>query len=252
MMALPRIGHEVIVSFLNGDPDQPIITGRTYHAINTPPYPLPDNKTKMVIRSETHQGEGFNELSFEDQADNEKIYMHAQKVFEVKVNNYHSSVIHNDKHLTVENDSYQHIKQNQHTTVEGEQRTQIAKDSTLVIDGSHHQKVGSLYALDVGNEVHIKVGQKVVIEAGAELTVKAGGSFVKVDASGVSLVGPGINLNSGGSAGSGSGFSGQMAQLPNGVVSVEPPTPTSKVSYQALLKAEHEHIATVKTCPLQS
>ncbi|MBD1560076.1 type VI secretion system tip protein VgrG, partial [Vibrio sp. S9_S30] len=58
MMAIPRIGHEVIVSFLNGDPDQPIITGRTYHATNIPPYTLPDNKTKTVIRSETHQGDG--------------------------------------------------------------------------------------------------------------------------------------------------------------------------------------------------
>lgn len=233
MMALPRIGHEVIVSFLNGDPDQPIITGRTYHATNTPPYPLPENKTKMVIRSETHQGEGFNELSFEDQSENEKVYLHAQKDFEAKVNNDHSSHIHHDKHLIIENDSYQDIKHNQHVTMGGEQRTHITKDNSLVIDGSAHQKVGSLYALDVGNEVHIKAGQKVVIEAGAELTIKAGGSFVKVDASGVSLVGPGIKLNSGGSAGNGSGFGGQMAQLPNGVESVDAPEPVTPESITA-------------------
>ncbi|EKO3449372.1 type VI secretion system tip protein VgrG, partial [Vibrio fluvialis] len=64
MIAIPRIGHEVIVSFLNGDPDQPIVTGRTYHATNTAPYTLPDNKTKTVLRTETHQGQGYNELSF--------------------------------------------------------------------------------------------------------------------------------------------------------------------------------------------
>ncbi|NIY94564.1 hypothetical protein HCZ28_20050, partial [Vibrio diazotrophicus] len=62
----------------------------------------------------------------------------------------------------------------------------------------------------------------------------------------------GIKLNSGGSAGNGSGFGGQMAQLPNGVAYVEPPTQTATVSYQALLKAENEHIAAVKSCPLQS
>lgn len=251
MMALPRIGHEVIVSFLNGDPDQPIITGRTYHAVNPPPYPLPDNKTKMVIRSDTHQGEGFNELSFEDQSEHEKIYLHAQKDFEAKVSHDHSSHIQHDKHLTVDNDSFTQIKNNQHLTIDGEQCTRIAKDYSSIINGNTHQKTGSLYALDAGSEVHIKAGQKVVIEAGAELTIKAGGSFVKVDASGVSLVGPGINLNSGGSAGSGSGFGGQMAQLPDGVASLEPLVQTSTVSYQALLKAENEHIAAVKTCPLQ-
>ncbi|MBY8096849.1 type VI secretion system tip protein VgrG, partial [Vibrio fluvialis] len=69
VMAIPRIGHEVIVSFLNGDPDQPIITGRTYHATNKSAYALPEHKTKTVLRSQTHQGEGYNELSFDDQAD---------------------------------------------------------------------------------------------------------------------------------------------------------------------------------------
>ncbi|HDX8597936.1 TPA: type VI secretion system tip protein VgrG, partial [Aeromonas dhakensis] len=72
MMAIPRIGHEVIVSFLEGDPDQPIVTGRTYHATNRPPYELPANKTRTVLRTETHQGEGFNELRFEDQAGQEE------------------------------------------------------------------------------------------------------------------------------------------------------------------------------------
>ncbi|WP_162623581.1 type VI secretion system tip protein TssI/VgrG, partial [Marinomonas arctica] len=70
MMAIPRIGSEVIVSFLNSDPDQPIVTGCTFNAKNTPPYLLPDHKTKTVWRSDTHQGEGFNEISFEDQVDN--------------------------------------------------------------------------------------------------------------------------------------------------------------------------------------
>ncbi|MDX7901623.1 type VI secretion system Vgr family protein, partial [Aeromonas media] len=79
MMAIPRIGHEVIVSFLEGDPDQPIVTGRTFHATNRPPYELPANKTRTVLRTETHQGEGFNELRFEDQAGQEEIYIHGQK-----------------------------------------------------------------------------------------------------------------------------------------------------------------------------
>ncbi|RJX68712.1 type VI secretion system tip protein VgrG [Vibrio sinensis] len=223
MIAIPRIGHEVIVSFLHGDPDQPIITGRTYHATNTPPYSLPENKTKTVMRSRTHQGEGFNELSFEDQSGQEKIFLHAQKDYEADVLNDHLTHIKHDKHLTVDNDSFTQVSNNQHVVVSGESRTQITKDHSIVVDGSTHQKTGGVYALESGNEVHIKSGAKVVIEAGAELTLKVGGSFVKVDAAGVHLVGAAINLNSGGAPGSGSGFAGLMASLPNGEEAVAAP-----------------------------
>ncbi|OLQ90136.1 type IV secretion protein Rhs [Vibrio panuliri] len=222
-MAIPRIGHEVIVSFLHGDPDQPIITGRTYHATNTPPYSLPVHKTKTVFRSETHQGEGFNELSFEDQVNNEQVYMHAQKDFAADILNDQTTHIKHDKHLLVENDRFSQIDRNQHLVVNGESRTQIKQDCTQIVDGSVHQKIGDLYALQSGNEVHVKSGAKVVIEAGSELTVKTGGNFLRIDASGVHIVGASINLNSGGSAGSGSGYGGKMALLPNGVVSPPPP-----------------------------
>lgn len=214
MVAIPRIGHEVIVSFLNGDPDQPIVTGRTYHATNTAPYVLPDHKTKTILRSETHQGEGYNELSFEDQAGSEQIYLHAQKDFDAIVENDSTTVVKHDQHLTVENDSFSQVKNNQHQTVGNEQREAVTGDRTLIIDGSLHIKAGSVWVNDSGSEVHIKAGQKVVIEAGSEITVKAGGSFVKVDPAGVHLSGAGVNLNSGGSAGSGSGFSGEAATLP--------------------------------------
>ncbi|ENM3958288.1 type VI secretion system tip protein VgrG, partial [Vibrio cholerae] len=214
-VAIPRIGHEVIVSFLNGDPDQPIITGRTYHATNTPPYSLPEHKTKTVLRTETHQGEGFNELSFEDQAGKEQIYLHAQKDFDGLIENDHTTVIRHDQHLTVENDQFTEIKRNQHLTVEGESRTLVKLDSSSEIGGSLQQKIGSKAIYDAGTEVHLKAGNKLVLEAGNELTIKAGGSFIKVDAGGVHVVGSAINLNSGGSAGSGSGYGGKMAELPH-------------------------------------
>ncbi|RCV86323.1 type VI secretion system tip protein TssI/VgrG, partial [Billgrantia montanilacus] len=85
-IAIPRIGHEVIVSFLEGDPDQPLITGRTYHAVNTPPYALPEHKTRTVIRTQSHKGDGFNELRFEDEAEREQIWLHAQKDLELLTN----------------------------------------------------------------------------------------------------------------------------------------------------------------------
>ncbi|EMA2445565.1 type VI secretion system tip protein VgrG [Vibrio fluvialis] len=250
MIAIPRIGHEVIVSFLNGDPDQPIVTGRTYHATNTAPYTLPDNKTKTVLRTETHQGQGYNELSFEDQAGSEQIYLHAQKDFDGLIENDHTSVIKHDKHLTVENDRFTHIKNNQHLTVGGESRESVTGNRTLMVEGSLHVKTGSVWVNESGTEVHIKAGQKVVIEAGSEITVKAGGSFVKVDPAGVHLSGAGVNLNSGGSPGSGSGFSGQAATLPGNLDDAPPLDAPKTVSYQALLQAEEANVPAVKPCPL--
>ncbi|MCG3817627.1 type VI secretion system tip protein VgrG, partial [Photobacterium damselae] len=217
MVALPRVGHEVIVDFFEGDPDQPIITGRTYNATNKPPYDLPAHKTRTVLRTETHQGDGYNELRFEDQAGKEEIYVHAQKDMNLLVENDRKDDIKHDLHLDVTNERFTHIKANDHLTVDGESRSHTKGNQTVVTDASLHLKQGNSLLVDAGREIHLKGGNKIVIEAGAELTLKAGGSFVKIDGSGVSVVGSKINLNSGGSAGSGSGYAGSTPLLPGGV-----------------------------------
>ncbi|MBY8160099.1 type VI secretion system tip protein VgrG, partial [Vibrio fluvialis] len=245
MIAIPRIGHEVIVSFLNGDPDQPIVTGRTYHATNTAPYALPDNKTKTVLRTETHQGQGYNELSFEDQAGSEQIYLHAQKDFNGLIENDHTSVIKHDKHLTVENDRFTQIKNNQHLTVGGESRTKIVAGSSVEIAGASQNKVAKLIAVQTGREISLKGGTKIVVEAGAEVTLKAGGSFVKVDAGGVHLSGSAINLNAGGSAGSGSSYGGKSALLAKDLVSLESPAELQQAAIQSTQVAGEANVVTV-------
>ncbi|PSU87346.1 type VI secretion system tip protein VgrG, partial [Photobacterium kishitanii] len=250
MVALPRVGHEVIVSFLEGDPDQPIITGRTYNATNQPPYELPAHKTRTVLRTETHQGDGYNELRFEDQAGKEEIYVHAQKDVNVLVENDRTDNIKHNLHLDVANERFSHIKANDHLTVEGESRQHTKGNYTLAVDGSLHMKQGKALLLDAGNEVHLKAGSKIVIEAGAELTLKAGGSFVKIDASGVSISGVAINLNSGGSAGSGSGYAGVSPLLPGSVEKAVPLIIPQTISIAAFRKAEKANVPMVKTCPL--
>eukprot|EP00003_Mantamonas_plastica_P022966 TRINITY_DN400_c0_g1_i8.p1 TRINITY_DN400_c0_g1~~TRINITY_DN400_c0_g1_i8.p1 ORF type:complete len:705 (-),score=109.19 TRINITY_DN400_c0_g1_i8:107-2221(-) len=213
-MALPRIGHEVIVSFLDGDPDQPIITGRTYHATNTPPYALPEHKTRTVLKTQTHKGEGSNELRFEDEAGKEQIYVHAQKDLDLLTENNRTEVIKHDSHLTVENDRFAHTKGNSHHTVDSEKREQTGKDHSFNVSGTLHLKAGTAWLSDSGTELHIKAGQKAVIEAGAEITLKAGGSFVKIDPSGVAMGGASIKMNAGGAAGKGSGQSVQAPGKP--------------------------------------
>jgi len=213
-MALPRIGNEVIVSFLDGDPDQPIITGRTYHATNTPPYALPEHKTRTTLKTQTHKGEGSNELRFEDEADKEQIYVHAHKDLDLLTENNRTEVIRNDSHLTVDRHRKAHIKGNDHATVDGEKRESIGGDSSLTVNGSHHSKQGKNQLIEAGSEIHHKAGMKIVIEAGAEVTLKAGGSFVKVDPSGVTVSGPMVKMNSGGGPGMGTPVAAQAPGVP--------------------------------------
>ncbi|WBU41129.1 MULTISPECIES: type VI secretion system Vgr family protein [Marinobacter] len=264
-MALPRIGNEVIVSFLDGDPDQPIITGRTYHATNTPPYALPEHKTRTTLKTKTHKGEGSNELRFEDEADQEQIYVHAQKDLDLLTENNRTEVIKNDSHLTVENNRFSHTKGNSHHTVDGEKREQTGKDHSFNVTGTLHLKAGTAWLSDSGTELHIKAGQKAVIEAGAEITLKAGGSFVKIDPSGVALGGASIKVNAGGSGGKGSGQRVQVPERPGLVTAADgvvAPVALAEVGQRSIGKIEEtiellelaavEEFALVDKCMEQS
>ncbi|SFN59063.1 type VI secretion system Vgr family protein [Marinobacter pelagius] len=214
LMALPRIGHEVIVSFLDGDPDQPIITGRTCHATNQPPYELPAHKTRTTLKTKTHKGEGSNELRFEDEAGEEQIYIHAQKDLDLLTEHNRTEVIKNDSHCTVGNNHFSHIKGDSHLTVNGEHRENLGADYSLTANGNHYSKQGSSQLVEAGTEIHHKAGLKIIIEAGAEVTLKAGGSFVKVDPSGVTVSGPLVRMNSGSAPGSGSIVEARSPDLP--------------------------------------
>ncbi|BFM48475.1 type VI secretion system tip protein TssI/VgrG [Marinomonas sp. THO17] len=221
-LAIPRIGTRVIVSFLNGDPDQPIITGRTFDADNLPPYALPAHKTKSVWRSQTHQGAGFNELSFEDQAGQEQVYLHAQKDLKQHVLNDVQTDIGNDHHLTVANDSFTEVKNNQAIKVEGERRVQTTLDHSRIIKGNLTQDVGTLAVMDAQQELHLKSGDSILLDAGPLFTLKAGENFITIDENGINVVGGIIKVNTGGVALQGSGFAGQEAELPLGEELPEP------------------------------
>ncbi|SDL94853.1 type VI secretion system secreted protein VgrG [Modicisalibacter muralis] len=249
-MAIPRIGHEVIVSFLEGDPDQPLITGRTYHAVNTPPYALPEHKTRTVIRTQTHQGEGFNELRFEDQHAREQIWLYAQKDLELLTRNDRTEEIRRDSHLAIQRDRISELDRDEHLSVHGERREKIDGDDSLIVGQTRHEKIGRATLIEAGREVHYRAGQRTTLEAGAEITLKAGGSFLKLDPSGVTLVGPSVKVNAGGSPGSGSGQGAQTPLLPGHVKAVTHQTITP-VSYEQLLTAPLNGATTIEVCQIQ-
>ena len=202
-----------------------------------------------VLRTETHQGEGFNELRFEDQAGQEEIYIHGQKDLNVLIQNDAAWHIKHDQHTDIDNERVTRIKANDHLTVEGEKRDQIKADYSLTIDASLHQKIAQALLVDATQEIHLDSGQKIVLEAGAEITLKVGGSFMKIDPSGVTLVGPTIKMNSGGSPGSGSGWAGQMPGLPGGVeVPAYTPPPPFKGGKACPLLAQQETAMNINEC----
>ena len=158
-MAIPRIGQEVIVDFLEGDPDQPIITGRTYHAVNTPPYGLPANKTRMSIKSQTHKGEGFNELRFEDENGKEEVFIHAQKD--------QNNVVLNDETTEVGHDRSEHVGHDETTTIDGNQVETIKKNQAETVFIAKALSVGAGYQVSVGASKNETVGLSSTEEVGA-------------------------------------------------------------------------------------
>ncbi|WP_174870949.1 type VI secretion system Vgr family protein [Pectobacterium polaris] len=205
LIAIPRIGHEVIVSFLEGDPDQPIVTGRTFHATNPSPYELPLHKTRMTIKSKTHKGGGFNELRFEDQAGQEEVFIHAQKDM--------NTVVLNNQSTLVENDQFSHIKNNMHHTIDNEYRMLVKKEASLTTNTSLHVKADDSLLVDGAKEIHLSSGQKIVIDAGSEITLQAAGHFIKIDSSGISTSSI-VNMGSG-APGEGSGWKGKLPEIVN-------------------------------------
>ncbi|MDF1873687.1 MAG: type VI secretion system tip protein VgrG, partial [Vannielia sp.] len=116
---IPRIGMEVVVEFLEGDPDKPLVTGCVYNGKNDVPWELPKHKTRSTFRTDTHQGRGFNELYFEDEQGEEKIYLHAQKDHEVHVEYNRTKRVDNNEVNSIGNHSYLEVSKNRTQMIGG-------------------------------------------------------------------------------------------------------------------------------------
>ncbi|WP_445663382.1 type VI secretion system tip protein TssI/VgrG [Enterobacter soli] len=200
-LAIPRVGQEVIVDFLNGDPDQPIIMGRTYHQDNRSPGSLPGTKTQMTIRSKTYKGGGFNELRFEDATDNEEIFLHAQKNMQMKVLNSKDVRVNYDRTVSIGHDESLVVANDRKVTVDGKQDHKTTKDHLSLVEGNHGLEVKGDLAQKVAGALGISVQGDIVLQSDSKISLRVGGSFVAIHAGGVDIRGPLINLNGGGNPG---------------------------------------------------
>ena len=220
---IPRIGMEVLVHFLEGDPDQPIITGCVYNPQAMPPYTLPDEKTKSTMKTNSSKGGGgFNEFRFEDKKGSEQIFIHAEKNQDIRVKNDCMELIKHDRHLIVENDQYEKVNKDKHLQVGGDHNEKITGTMSLKVDSDMQEKVGQNHALEAGMAVHIKAGMTAVIEAGTALTLKVGGNFININSGGIFIKGTMVMLNSGGMAGSGAGSNPDPPKAPKEADNAEP------------------------------
>ena len=144
-MYIPRIGHEVIVDFLEGDPDRPIITGRVYHGDNLPPYSPPQNKTKSTIKSNSSPGGGgFNEIRFEDKKSQEEVYLQAEKDWNTLVKNNRSTTIGNDDTLTIGHDRTKKVGNNETNTIQKNRTTTVVKgNDSLTVGLNRTETIGA-------------------------------------------------------------------------------------------------------------
>ena len=219
-ICIPRIGQEVIVSFLEGDPDRPIITGSVYNAVQMPPYTLPDNQTQSTWKSMSSKGGGgFNELRFEDKKGSEQIFIHGEKDMDMRIKNDRREWIGEDRHLVVVRDKLEktgrdshldltrdHIEKigrDHHLTISGKEAISITGSHSLAVTGDVIEQFSGNHSSQVTQNLYLKAMQ-VVIEGMTGLTINVGGSFVTINSGGVFISGPMVMINSGGSALSGS------------------------------------------------
>lgn len=217
--ALPRIGQEVVIDFLEGDPDRPLCVGGVYNNEQMPHYTLPDNMTKSYFKTNsTKGGEGFNEICFEDLADNEQIFMHAQKDMDVRVLNDSKERILLHRHQIIGNEDdndgnqselvwgnkQQTIKKSHQELIEGSQKVKIGtgaedpgvsdlwienKSRVFVgsdgkhqsIDGDYLNSVGGEFGMDATGNAVVKSGQSLSLSAGMDIKQKGMNHHVEAD-----------------------------------------------------------------------
>ena len=184
-VSLPRIGQEVVVDFLEGDPDRPLITGRVYNAEQMPPYSLPDNKTQSGVKSRSSEGGGaanFNEIRMEDKKGSEVLYIHAEKDQTIVVENDRSdSVGHdettdigNDQSLTVGNNQTIAVGSNRTETVGASHDESIADNMSVAVGDNRSMSVAKNLTEDVGQSMTVTVGKNQATSVGKELTLEVG------------------------------------------------------------------------------
>ena len=202
-VALPRIGQEVVVEFLEGDPDQPLVTGRVYNETAMPPYPLPDKKTISTFKSNSSKGGGgFNEIRFQDKKGEEQLFFHAERNQDIRVKKDCFEWIGENRHLVVKKNQLEKIENNRDEIVGADNKIKIGKDRHLKVVGKEAKEVGGSHSFTVKGDVievfkanhseqvtsdYFLKADNIVIEGQSSITIKVGGSSIAIGPDGIAI-----------------------------------------------------------------
>ena len=186
-MAIPRVGMEVLVTFLDGDPDRPVVSGCLPNALHLPAYALPQHKTRSVLRScSSPGGAGANELHLEDRRGEELIYLRAQRDLEQQVGHDSRLEVAGERREIIRGLSTVQLDGGEHRHVAGDRRIVLKAHDHLDVQGDSLTHVGQTLVIEAGQQLHLKAGASLVIDAGAQLSLKAGGEHLVIQAGSIS------------------------------------------------------------------
>lgn len=178
VVLIPRVGMEVLVGFVNGDLDMPLVVGCLPNAATPMPLDLPADKTRSILRSQSSPGGGgYNELRIEDRKGAEEIYLRAQRDWTQHVLHDQQVQVDNQRRVRVGGESHHELQGEEQRVTHGNRLTELKQDDHLAVGGSQHMRAGQT--------IHLGAGQNIVVDAGASVTIQAGGQSITLSAGGI-------------------------------------------------------------------
>ena len=178
MIAIPRIGQEVIVDFLEGDPDEPIITGRVYNAEQMPPYALPGNMTQTGTKTRSTKGgdpSNFNEIRFEDKKGSEQLFIHAEKNQDIEVEHDETHWVGHDRTKKIDHDETTTVAHDRSESVGNNENISIGVNRTESVGSNEAMSIGKDRTESVGKNENVSIGETQTLSVGKDQSLSVGG-----------------------------------------------------------------------------
>lgn len=211
-LILPRVSHEVLVDFINGDPDRPIVVGRVFNSRHKPIYPLPEHKTRALWRT-LRYGEtgsypdtedldtgkpGVNELRFEDKGGSEEVFLHAERDMNTRIRFDETHHVGHNQEVNVGYDRERAVGHDETVSIGNDQSLEVDNDRSETVGNDRETEIGVNDTLEVGQELKIKAGTNIKIEAGMSIELKVGMTSITIDNMGIQFKGPQLTLKADG------------------------------------------------------
>lgn len=202
-ITLPRIGQEVMIDFLHGNPDQPIVVGWVFNEAQMPVYALPANRSRHVFRGRNYPGgestmhpdaipidtgnPGANEFRMEDKAGEEEVFLHSEKDLKIRARNDRTLQTGRDEQQIIGRDRKDEVKRDEDTTIGKDQKLKVVGNQTEVIEAKRDIEVKDADKLKVGMTRTVEVGTDLKIKAGTSITIECGSSKITMNPASIKI-----------------------------------------------------------------